>query len=1383
MNIEDFQRRIAGLSPEKRALLEQRLLGAGAPGRAPGASSIPRRRAGEPCALSFAQQRLWFLQQLDPDSAAYNTPKAFRMTGVLDVEALQKTLDAIVERHEALRTNFVVRDGTPLQVVAPPRGVTLPLIDLAARSAPEREVELHRHIEEESRRVFDLSADLMLRAALVRFGPADHVLLLTLHHVASDGWSGGVFVREMAAFYEAFATGSSPSLAALPIQYADYAVWQRDWLQGDVLETQLAYWRRCLEGAPSALDLPADRARPAVQTYRGARETTLVPAVVAERLMALGRAEGVTPFMALLAAFQTLLSRYTGGDDIVVGSPTAGRNRLETEGLIGFFVNTLVLRTDLSGDPTFTELLRRTRHVALSAYAHQDVPFEKLVEELRPERDTSRSPIFQVLFGFQSTPRVPLTLPGLSVTSLDVEPGTAKFDLSLYVDTTPDGLEATLEYSTDLFDASTVSRMLGHFRTLLEGIAADPGRRLSELPLLTDGERRQLLVEWNDTAAEYPRDACIHQLFEAQARRTPDAVAVVSGESSLTYAELEERAKAVARRLRALGVGPEALVGLCVERSVEMVTALLGILGAGGAYLPLDPTYPRERLAFILEDARPAVLLTQQRLLGHLPETGARIVCLDTDWAAIAADGAHAPAGEVRSEHLAYVIYTSGSTGWPKGVQVQHRAVVNLLTAMREKSGITAADRLLAVTTLSFDIAGLELFLPLTTGACVVIASRDVAADGVLLRELLMTAGATMMQATPATWRVLLDAGWSGTKPLKILCGGEALSRDLADRLRGRCSTLWNLYGPTETTIWSAVDVVDAGDGPVAIGRPIANTRMYLLDRGRQPVPIGVTGELYIGGDGVARGYLGRPELTAERFPPDSFGGEAGTRLYRTGDLARYRPDGRLEYRGRLDDQVKVRGFRIELGEVESVLSRHPGVKETAVVAREDRSGEQRLMAYVVPGPDGPVTTVELREFLGVHLPGYMVPSQFVTIDRLPLTPNGKVDRRALPVGERAGDDGPSGAPADPIERQLADIWAQVLGVPSVGVRDNFFDLGGHSLLGVRLFVEIESAFGRRLPLATLFTAPTIAELAARLRPRAADVPWSPLVAIQPHGAPPPLFCAHPVASNVLVYRDLARRLAPDQPVYGLQPKGLDGSTPYTRIEDMAALYVGALRTVQPRGPYRVAGASFGGVVAFEIAQQLVAQGEHVSLLGLIDTPRPGWSRYAPTLPRWRRRLYVEMYRITQHARNLRVSSPRDRRRYLLETGRAALLRAGRRLGIRPAGVPPEHVAAIVGLNGALRDLEAHEQIQVLLRVFRANRAALRAYVPRVYPGRLTLFRARRQGFGTQRDPTLGWAPLVAGGIDIREIPGDHGSCCREPDVEGLVEQLRQCLRMEDPPR
>ncbi len=1030
---------------------------------------------------SFAQQRLWFLDQLEPKSSFYNISRSLALEGVLNLEALRKSLSGILDRHEVLRTTIHLADENPTQVVGESKPCPLSIVDLSEGqdSQSQRQEAMCRILDTESKRPFDLSRDLMVRATLIRLGPTKHVLLLVTHHIASDGWSSGILWQELATLYAAFSRGEPDPLPEMPIQYADYAVWQRQWLQGKVLETQLSYWTKQLSNT-SVLELPTDRPRPAVQSYRGARQSLAFTKVFTDQLQALSRKEGVTFFMTLLAALQTLLHRYSGQEDIAVGTPIAGRTRSETEGLIGFFVNTLVLRSELSANPTFRELLARVRKVALEAYEHQDLPFEKLVEELHPDRDLSRSPLFQVMFAHQNVPRQTFELPGLTVSPVEINNYTAKFDLSLYTTVETQGLKACLEYNTDLFDAATVKRMLGHFEVLLEGIVANPDQRLSELPILTSAERHQLLVEWNDTKTDYPNDKCIHELFEAQVEQTPDAVAVVFEDKQLTYRELNERANQLAHHLRNLGVGPEVLVGICVERSLEMVAALLGILKSGGAYVPLDPTYPSERLAFMLADAQPSVLLTQRQLVEKLSSHKAPLVCLEAEWTGLAGESQDNPVSDVAAANLAYVIYTSGSTGKPKGVPITHRALVNFLHSMRLRPGLVRQDTLLAVTTISFDIAILELYLPLAIGARVVIMRREGAADGRELSEKLSSSGTTVMQATPATWRLLLEAGWEGCKQLRILCGGEALSRELANQLLDKGDSLWNLYGPTETTVWSAVYPVESSGGMVFTGRPIANTQIYLLDSNLQPVPIGVAGELCIGGVGLARDYLNLPDLTAEKFIPNPFSDEHGMRLYKTGDLARYLPDGNIELLGRVDYQVKIRGFRIELGEIENLLSQQPAVREAVVVAREDVPGEKRLVGYVVPSQEPAPLTSELRAFLQQKLPDYMVPSAFVLLQSLPLTPNGKIDRQALPVPDQSRTKLESSfvAPRNQVEELVAGIWAQVLKLEQVGIQDNFFELGGHSLLATQVISRVGRTFQVEPPLRSFFETPTVAGLA-----------------------------------------------------------------------------------------------------------------------------------------------------------------------------------------------------------------------------------------------------------------------------------------------------------------
>jgi len=898
--------------------------------------------------LSFAQQRLWLLDQLEPDSAFYNMPQAIRMSGALNAEALRQTLESIVVRHEALRTTFVEVDGRPTQVIPPAPNVAMPIIALNELPEGEREVEVSRLANEEAQRPFDLARGPLMRATLLRLDEEEHVLLLTMHHIVGDGWSYGVFVRELTALYEAFNQGRPSPLPELPIQYVDFAHWQRQWFQGKVLEEQLAYWKQQLGDDLPVLELPTDRPRPAVQTFRGARQSAMLSKSLLEALRTLSRQEGMTVFMTLLAAFQTLLSRYANQDDIVVGSPIANRTRAELEGLIGFFVNTLVLRTDLSGDPSFRQLLGRVREMALRAYAHQDLPFEKLVEELQPERDLSRNPLFQVMFVLQNAPARALKLSGLTLRPLAVDSGTAKFDLTLFMFEGEDGLRARWEYNSDLFDAATITRMLGHFQTLLEGIIANPEQRISELPLLSDAERQQVLVEWNKTQTAYPRGSSIHELFEAQVERTPDTIAVGFEQEQLSYGELNGRANQLARYLQSRGVGPEVLVGIMMHRSVEMVVGLLGILKAGGAYVPLDSDYPQERLRFMLQDTTPPVLLTQARFLEGLPQSEAEVVCLDTDWKAIVQERTENLSGAAKAENLAYVIYTSGSTGRPKGVAIEHHSTVALLHWAREIFTPEQLAGVLASTSICFDLSIFELFVPLSWGGTVILAE-----NALHLPTLPAAPRVTLVNTVPSAIAELLRMGGVPASVRTVNLAGEPLQTQLVQQLyeQGTIERVYDLYGPSEDTTYSTFALRSA-KGRATIGRPIANTQTYVLDWRLQPAPIGVPGELYIGGEGLARGYLNRPELTAERFIRNPFSKEPAARLYKTGDMVRYLPDGNLEFLGRKDHQVKLRGFRIELGEIEAALNQHPAVEQAVVLAREDVPGDKRLVAYVVQNPE-----------------------------------------------------------------------------------------------------------------------------------------------------------------------------------------------------------------------------------------------------------------------------------------------------------------------------------------------------------------------------------------------------------------------------------------------
>ncbi len=1032
--------------------------------------------------LSFAQQRLWFLEQWEPDTPVYNICRAYRLVGPVDVEAMRQSGNALVERHEVLRTCFPASEGQPRQSIADALKLAVPLIDLRDMTERERIDKGLQLVNEEGKRPFNLAEGPMLRMKLIRLMDNDHILIFTVHQIICDGWSMQVLRREFWAIYEVLTKSIAASMPVPTLQYVDFALWQRQWLRNSVLDSQISYWKNRLSERLPILNLPTDYCRPIRQSFRGSRQSIVLSQSLTQELRDLARREEVTFFILLMAAFQTLLHRYVQEDDLIVGFPIANRNWTETAGLVGPFVNTLVLRADFSGEPRFREVLPRVREACLGAYAHQDLPFEKLIEELRLTRDLSRNPLFQVMFVLQIAENSLVGVQDIVTEPLEVNTGTSKFDLTLSLVERDKKLVGFVEYSTDLFDRSTILRLVGHYQTLLEGIVSDPNRRVSELPLLGEGERQQLLVELNDTKAPYPNGECIHELFEKQVERTPDAVAVACQGQQFSYGELNARANELASFLISLGVGPETVVGICVDRSLDMVVGLLGILKAGGAYVALDPSYPKERLAFVLEDANVSVVATQERFLdsGRLCAVNRQhtYVCLDRDWPLIETYSNRNPKVALKSDGLAYVIYTSGSTGTPRSVQVSHRSVVNCLLSIGGRVGLTSHDRLLAVTTISFDIAALELYLPLLWGGSVVAASREEAADGNELARLIKGYSATVMQATPSTWRMLIEAGWKGSQAFKVLCGGEPMSRELAQDLLTR-GEVWNLYGPTESTIWSTVYKVESGEGPVPIGRPIANTLVYIVDSHLQPVPIGVHGELCIGGDGLARGYRGHPDLTAEKFIANPFA--PGERLYKTGDRVRYRSDGNIEFLGRPDNQVKIRGHRVELGEIETTLNQYPTVKDSVIVARARGSSEEKdLIGYVVPRKSSTLWVSKLRSFLQQKLPDYMVPSLFVELKALPLTPNGKIDRNALPPpgGARLESDRGFVEPRNELEELVAQVWREVLKREQIGVCDNFFDLGGHSLLATRVVARLRAYFNVDLPLRKLFELPTVAQLA-----------------------------------------------------------------------------------------------------------------------------------------------------------------------------------------------------------------------------------------------------------------------------------------------------------------
>jgi amino acid adenylation domain-containing protein len=1382
--------------------------------------------------LSFAQQRLWLLHQFEPESSSNNMPVVVKLTGSLNLEVLEKSISEVIRRHEVLRTTFPNVDGQPRLVIAPAENFTLDAIDLRELPKEKRDEEALRMATKEARKPFDLGKGSVLRVKLFRLEEEEHLLIWNVHCIICDGASSDVFYQDLTAIYRAFSCGKPSPLPDLPIQYADFAHWQRQWLQGEVLESQLKYWQKKLENIPPALELPTDRPRPlGVQTYKGDRAALMLPKALNIALNNLSQKLGVTLFMTLLAAFEVLLYRYSGQEDLLINFASAGRAQIETERLIGFFSNTLLLRADLAGNPTFRQLLNRVRESSLAAYAHQDLPFEKLIEGLPLEDRQARSSLFQVKFALNppwSNGRgmASVKLPELTFTSLFgyIYHGKTKYDLTLVMREQDEGLGAVFDYNADIFDSSTIARMLEHFQNLLEGIVANSDCRLSDLPLLSS-QQQQLLENWNNSnfvgnnnvdvriqKIGCPSVSVTHQ-FKSEVSKNPNAIALVEGNKTITYQKLDELSERLAYYLHQQGVKNDVLVGICLEKSIEAIVSILGILKAGGAYLAIDLTSSQRKQNFILEDSKVSILLTKEGLLNDSTIGDRQVIYLDKERAEISREQDQKLDLNIDGKQLACVIYTSNTTEESKGVEITHHSLFSSIASRFERYGEPISSCLLNASLASNDSIA-SIFWTLCSGGILYIIPESKQTDATYLIEAIEKNRPSHLLTTPSLYARILDI--AETQQLislhTAIVSGEVVSNYLAElhhqKLPNR--SFFNEYSATETTGWSSVYKIESrfvrgivgaiGQSPVQksrigkdcqmaispgsrqipIGRPIGNTQIYILNSLLQPVPLGLPGELYIGGDNLARGYFDRPDLTLEKFKKvEGFasrgagsseqGGNLLSRsfpdsrlptpdspnLYKTGDLGRFREDGNIEYLGRVDDRVIIRGFRLDLGAIENALLQHPSIREAAVIIQKDLAFEPVIVAYIAVKEKQSCDRKEFSNFLKQQLSNDLIPSDFIVLDNLPLNIYGKIDRLALqsitPV--QLNSDKTSLDSRDELEHQLTRIWQKVLGIKQIAITDNYFDIGGNSLLAVRLFTEIDREFGKKLPLATLFEAPTIQELANILRQQGWSASWSSLVTIKSGGSKSPLFCVHAIGGNVLSYRNLAKYLDEDRPIYGLQVRGLDGEqAPHTRIEDMAKDYVEEIRRIQPNGPYFLGGHSFGGLVAFEMAQQLCQQGEKVDLLAMFDCTGPNLPSKM-SVARW---LYA-------HSSNLAALDFKDKLKYL-----------GFRIKVSVTVPIPSSISQTYS-----RFINKFKSPQDLIhqKIEQVNTQALKKYKIEAYPGKVVLFQARVKQTKEYFDPNGGWGQIALGGVEIQDVPGDHSSfLLEETNLRVFAQKLNDSL-------
>ncbi len=1322
-----------------------------------------------PC--SFAQQRLWLLDQLEPGSCAYNIPIFWRIAGDLNIAVLCQAVNAIIQRHASLRTVFRAppdNDAIPQQIVLPVLNIDAPTIDLTRLAPDEIESAIHKQATQALQTPFDLSQGPLLRLRVLQINPRNHVLLLTVHHIIFDGLSLDIFLQELGVLYPAFMQQQPSPLPDPAIQYTDYTIWQRKRLNGPYLREHLDFWHQQLQDAPPTLNLPTDYARPATPNHAGARQSFTLETETTQKLRQLAQRNGATLFMALHAVLAILLARYINKEDIVIGSPIANRTHQQLEQLIGLFTNTLVLRTPVKPDQSFNQLLAAIKQHTLQAYRYQELPFEKLVDELKIPRSIGHNPLFQVSLSLQNGHTEHFSLPGLDISPLEFNALVAKFDLSVIIHEYAEKLAVIFEYRTALFANATVERMMGHFQVLVDGLLRQPDAPIAQSPILTQTEIQQFRI-WNDTAVAYAKEKTLIRLFEEQVTRTPDKVAVVFNDQELTYQALNQQVNQLAHSLlrhTACKDHHNPCIAVCVERSMEMLIGVLGTMKAGAAYVPIDPDYPQARIHHMLIDSQALIILTQRHLHDRLPSTitensaaiQQQVLYLDeTTFSSCPTDN---PPLTSQPTDLAYVIYTSGSTGNPKGVMVTHANLSNLLQDMQQRTGIHENNKLLAAVTLSFDMSVLELFLPLISGSQLYLADQTITRDAQALQQQLVENNISFMQVTPATWQLLRQSDWQAQHPMKNICGGEVMTPELGNYLLQNSSELWNSYGPTETTVFSTTSLISKTlESTATIGRPIANTRIYILNNQQQIQPVGIPGELCIAGDGVTRGYLNRPVLTAEKFIDIELMGRQ-ERIYKTGDLARWLPDGDLEFLGRIDHQVKIRGFRIEPGEIESRLLQNPAVRRVLVTPRTTPSGEQQLVAYILPAHHAAQQNMadQLKTDLQTELPDYMIPAFFVMLNEFPLLPNGKINRPALPEPDGFNIERQTYMhPRNSLELQLNRIWENVLSVSPISVFDDFFNIGGDSLLAIRLINLINQQFGTQVPLNALFQSSTIEQLALLLRRDNQNHQTnSPLVTLQSQGSNAPIFCVHAAGGIVFRYMQIAKWMSSQygHPFHGLQAKGIEpGETPYSSIEEMAQCYVQAIRQIKPHGPYLLAGWSFGGTVAFAMAEILESAGETVSGIIMIDAPSPDMDAYETDdvdflLERLEPAAGISLQNAVEQQ-----TTAQAKKQFILEQKK--------QLGLFPPDIKPEE---------AEQRLAVHKHHNRLLCQYRPHNL-IHAGIAFIQATETTRFDEK------MKDPVPAWSQFTRQPIIEYQAPGNHFNMFANQYTRILAEKIQACIK------